>query len=75
MGSGATLAIGLLGVEVSEEVGDVARVASLLGGLATSSFKMLCSFTTVDVSSCFTAGSDFSLSSDVGDRTKVLLSL
>ena len=70
MGSGATLAIGLLGVDVREEVGDVTRVASLLGGFATSSFKLFSSFTLVDDPSC-----DFSPSADVGDCTRVLLSL
>ena len=41
MASGATFAIGLLGVEVREEDGDVAKVASLLGGLLGSSSKLL----------------------------------
>ena len=47
MGSGATLAVGLLGVEVSEEVGDVARVAPLLGGLPNSSLFKLPALTLV----------------------------
>ena len=79
MGSGATLAVGLLGVDVREEVGEVTRVASLLGELATSSFKILLlpslsSFTVVGGSSCFATGCDFSLSANVGDRTSVLMS-